>query len=516
MSIPQDNRYTLEWFKARGASDHTRKPAARVTLRKHQKEGSNAVVSAHSSGLPGFLLADDVGLGKTYTIIDAVCALAKLSKKPLNVLVISPLSVVPHWKHSLNDYGTTNTFWCVTNYDILKNFLSEPSVAKTAKKVRTRNKRVSKYGLSKHNWDIVICDESHRLKNPVSQRTRCVQRLVSTNRSGVKSVPAFTIWASATAGQNPLDLSYLARLFAARTHTKASTLANYETWCQANNLGVSKGKFGKWEYAPNDADYERVRSLLFDEFTFKTHTSICSLRRKPSMIASWPEISRQSMPVELTTKNFKAYQLAWETFLKEMSIVNKSKGKDSKNAMVVALRFRQKASILRAQSTALAIKDSIAEGYRPAVSVQFYDSIDAIVSFLPKTFKVGVIDGRVSAKNRETIRTNFQKGKLDCILFSVTEGISLHANSDSMHADTTPRMLLIHDLRWSALDMAQIEGRTHRDGQAAVAYYMYSEYTVEEKMVNSVLSKLKTMGDMLGDDTTALDALLEECLRASA
>ena len=199
----------------------------------------------------------------------------------------------------------------------------------------------------------------------------------------------------------------------------------------------------------------------------------------------------------------------WEKFIEEMQLISKSKGKTTKNAMVAALRFRQKASILRAKATSDAIKDFITEGYRPAVSMQFYDSIDSVKKLLGSVLKVGVIDGRT--KDRESVRLKFMQGKLDCVLFSVTEGISLHANSDVSGADSTPRVLLIHDLRWSALDMAQIEGRTHRDGQSALAYYMYSENTVEEKMVDAVVNKLKTMSEMLGDDTTALDSLLSEC-----
>lgn len=503
--------YTLEWFEIQRKNKfaHSRKADKHITLRPHQTEGTKAIVKAYNADLPGFMLADDVGLGKTYTIIDSVNQISGKSKKRLNILVISPLSVVPHWKHSLRSYGTTNSLWCVTNYDILKNFLKKPVAARTAKKTRTQNKRHAQSGLSKVQWDIVICDESHRLKNPLSQRTRCVSRLVNTKSDGNRETPAFTIWASATAGQNPLDLSYLGALLAARTGSKPKELVDYAQWCLTNNLGVSRGKFGKWEYVPKKGDYERVRSMLFDEFELNGKKLVASLRRKPTMISGWPEMMRQTLPASLSPKEYKAYELVWEKFIEEMKLISKSKGKTTKNAMVAALRFRQKASILRAKATSEAIKDFIIEGYRPAVSMQFYDSIDSVKKLLGSLLKVGVIDGRT--KDRESVRLKFMQGKLDCVLFSVTEGISLHANSDVSGADSTPRVLLIHDLRWSALDMAQIEGRTHRDGQSALAYYMYSENTVEEKMVDAVVNKLKTMSEMLGDDTTALDSLLSEC-----
>lgn len=103
----------------------------------------------------------------------------------------------------------------------------------------------------------------------------------------------------------------------------------------------------------------------------------------------------------------------------------------------------------------------------------------------------------------------FQRGDADVAVFSIVEGISLHAGEVASVGDATPRSLLLHDLRWSALEMAQIEGRTHRDGQAAVAHYLFGLGTVEERMVRAVVQKLTTMAGMLGDDVTALEALLD-------
>jgi hypothetical protein len=62
-------------------------------------------------------------------------------------------------------------------------------------------------------------------------------------------------------------------------------------------------------------------------------------------------------------------------------------------------------------------------------------------------------------------------------------------------------------MRWSALDVAQIEGRCHRDGENAAVWYLFAPDSVEEKVARAVLQRLEDMGDMLGDDTTGLDAL---------
>lgn len=486
-----------------------------VVLRAHQEEAASAVIAAASAGLPGFLLADEVGLGKTYSVVFAVRRLAEGRSRPLRVLVLAPLSVVPHWRRSLFDAGHGNVLWCVTNYERARSLLTRPSSSVSAKRTRTRNKRHASEGRAKVAWDVVVCDESHRLKNPLSQRSKAVRRLVSTGPRGSRVSPAFTVWVSATAGQDPLELSYLASLFASRHGSGRPAPDRFPEWCRDHGLAVRRGRFGAWEYEPGPGDAETVRSLLFDPFRPRKAPPrsrvLAALRRRPTEIRGWPELVRQLYPVPLDARARVLYQLAWEEFRRTLLL--SARGADSANALVAALRFRQKASLLRVPGTVQMVRDLVEDGLRPAVSVQFQESASAIVDALVSPEersapRVVRIDGSVAASDREERRLRFQRGDADVVVFSVVEGISLHAGEIASGADLVPRVLLLHDLRWSALEMAQIEGRTHRDGQAALARYLYGEDTVEERMVAAVVEKLVTMAGMLGDDTTALDALL--------
>lgn len=462
-------------------------------------------------GLPGFLLADEVGLGKTYSVVSAVQRIAAKRTRPLRVLVLSPLSVVPHWRRSIDDMGVGNVLWCVTNYEQVKSLLIRPVSSISAKRTRTKNKRHAAEGRSRVPWDVVVLDESHRLKNPLSQRSKAVRQLVTTSDRGKRAKPAFSLWVSATAGQNPLELSYLSPLFSSRHGTPVAGLDGFAAWCRDRGLAVSRGAFGSWEYVPGPGDEEKVRALLFDPFRPRAQAAKVlvrgALRRRPTEISGWPELVRQLSPVLLDARSFRLYELAWEEFRRSLSLA--AKGRDSQNALVAALRFRQKSSLLRVPGTVQMARDMLEDGLRPAVSVQFMESAASIESSLASS-GLGVvrIDGSVAAAEREARRLSFQRGQADVVVFSVVEGISLHAGERSSSADDVPRALLLHDLRWSALEMAQIEGRTHRDGQAAVAHYLFGLGTVEEQMVLAVVEKLATMAGMLGDDLTALEALL--------
>jgi len=63
---------------------------------------------------------------------------------------------------------------------------------------------------------------------------------------------------------------------------------------------------------------------------------------------------------------------------------------------------------------------------------------------------------------------------------------------------------VIHDLRWSAIQMAQIEGRCHRDGRFAQVYWTYASDTVEDKIARVGAGRIQSMKEMIGDDVETL------------
>jgi hypothetical protein len=370
----------------------------------------------------------------------------------MNVLVLCPLSVVAHWKRSLEHAGTGGNNWCVINYDRVKNLLDVPQTALDAKRTRTRNKRIAQKGTSLINWDVVICDESHRLKNPLSQRSAAVANVIG------KKDPAFVIYLSATAGQNPLELAYLAPLLAYATKTSVRSMADFEHWCREQGLAVRKGRFGGWTWERNEPDLHAVRAMLFEG------RRPVGLRRRPQDLAGWPELNRVLFEIELDTDERWLYEQAWDEFRAQMAMI--AAGDTTHNPMVLALRFRQKASLIRVRHTAAAVADLLDDGLQVAVSVNFRDTATALNEHLTARGVASVIiSGGEEPALREQRRIAFQQGDTPVVIFTVTEGISLHANEQAVNATDTTRALLIHDIRWSALDMAQIEGRCVLAGQ---------------------------------------------------
>lgn len=479
----------------RTAAGHS--PTRSVDLHPHQQQAAELIADAHRLGRAGFLLADEVGLGKTYS---ALAGIEKLSGR-LNVLVLCPLAVVYHWRRSIDAIGAKHRY-CVINYDRAKKLLEAPQSAKDAKRARTKNQRTANKGRSLVAWDVVVADESHLLKNPNAQRSAAVRQL---------SVDAFTVWCSATAGQNPVELSYLHRLIGDLTGRKVGHgLVDYATWCK--DLGIKvKSSFGGLAWDRNPEDLTKIKEILF------SGAAPGALRRRPSDIVGWPELERIAWPVGLTPVDREIYDAAWEE-VRRLALQDREQRQNGRrptragggNSLVALLRFRQKASALRVDATADLVETLLENDKQVAVSTEFLDTLRALEERLARRkIASATIHGAMAASERETNRIDFQQGRRNVVLFTVKEGISLHAGEKSSAATDTDRITIIHDPRWDAISTAQIEGRTWRDGQRSTCYHTYAADTAEEKVVSTMLSKLSAMKTMLADDPDDVTALLD-------
>ncbi|MDB5216332.1 MAG: Helicase, family [Myxococcaceae bacterium] len=473
---------------SRSAPVSPSKPAGTIVLRAHQEEAARAIVAARTAGRAGFLLADDVGLGKTISAWEAVLRM----KDARTVLVVCPLAVVAHWRRTIEAMGDGGRDVIVLNYDRLGKLFDVTPQAR--KKIRTK-KGLARAGTAPA-MDVVIWDESHRCKNPTAARSKLAAKL---NASA-----GFRLWLSATAGQNPLELSYLAPLLASVTGTRASDLKDFEQWCLDQGLGVTRGAYGKWDWRGDPADCEKVRKLLFDPGARKISAGI---RRRPEDIAGWPAINRILTPIDLDGEARSLYEQAWTEFREAMELA--PRGRDPKSALAATLRLRQKSSLIRAEGTVELARELLENGHQVAISVAFLETLTA----LRTSFESGLgsvpcaaIHGAIPAAQREEERLRFQRGEARVVLFTVEEGISLHQGESAAHGKKgdAPRSELIHDLRWSAIQMAQIEGRCHRDGRFAQVYWAYAADSIEERIAQVVARRIQSMKEMVGDDVETL------------
>jgi len=450
--------------------------------RPHQIVARDAILRARRQGRPGFLLGDLTGLGKTLAVWLAIAAMPEP-----DLLIVCPKGAMPQWRRTILLSGETGKTVTLINYERTKSLFTPPP-ASLKRSVRAKNNELAKAGAPKRTWPLVIFDESHRLRNPTAQQSVACRRIADA--------AAFTVYMSATAGQSPHELSYLGRLLAHGLGGALDTIGGFRELMKRLRIGRAKGRWNNWHWEPNDRDRQAMADLLY-----KGGDAI-GLRRRPGDIVGWPEVQREVAPVALDAPGRKLYEATWREFRHELGLAGGSTR--TPTGRVAGIRYRQKASLLRIAGTAEFAGDLLDDGLQVAISVAFIETGAALEQKLAAAgWRVGQINGAREAAANEATRLAFQTGQLDAVLFTVTESISLHRGE--MPGGDRDRALILHDMRHSAVQLQQIEGRCHRDGQRATIYYAFAEGTVEERIAARVVGRMAVMDGMAGDDTGGLD-----------
>lgn len=137
---------------------------ARVDLNPHQVDA--AMFAFQSPLSQGVLLADEVGLGKT---IEAGLVLAQyFAERKRKILLIVPAALRNQWLSELDDkFYIKSVILESKNFNSLKKQgVVNPFEQKDSVVICSYNFVASKqFEVSKVNWDLVVIDEAHRLRN---------------------------------------------------------------------------------------------------------------------------------------------------------------------------------------------------------------------------------------------------------------------------------------------------------------------------------------------------------------
>ncbi|GAA2734025.1 hypothetical protein GCM10010439_55480 [Actinocorallia aurantiaca] len=133
-------------------------PSPCMDLSDYQRDGVarvRALLARHG----GALIADEVGLGKTY--IAGEVARLSLLEGCGSVLVVSPASLCRMWRRRLAEWGLGGVQ--VISYDRLVSLY----------------RKVTEHGHQWQRYGLLIADEAHTLRNPLTMRMEAVRSLLS-------------------------------------------------------------------------------------------------------------------------------------------------------------------------------------------------------------------------------------------------------------------------------------------------------------------------------------------------
>lgn len=525
-----------------------RKGANLFTPRDHQKVAGKAIFEAYKEGWPGFLEADKTGLGKTLSTLTGLAYI--VSKDPRfgegkrlpKLLVVCPKRVMPVWRNTLRAFPLAGMRMrvMVINYQSMLKLIQPPKEAYSKKKKRSKDRLTATKGKPRINWDFVIFDESHYLKNYPSSTTSLVAANVAKlDQPYLRGKSPFVISATATPGATPLNFAtmapWLARLVAPRSESaKKVTPSTWGEFLESCDFAVKRGKVGwNWAVLPffgkdaDDPDIKRAYEHKYREVKAKQREDAgkigAALKRKdapfimrsPKDIAGWPEQQVIPLPIELDPAGRVTYSEVWSRFREFLRLPPAKQ--DSQSRLVESLRYRQKSSLLKAPSMIEQVIDWVDQGFQVYVSFEFIETLEQYAEGLEKA-GIPYVMATGKTKDVEAERMKFQKGKAKVVLSTLLEGVSFHSKEqlpDGTLATTAPRITLMQDLRQNNLSNEQAFGRCHRDGENSVLYIPYFADTVDERIISSFTNKTANMKMMTGASDEDAE-LLERVFEAAA
>ncbi|KIQ20059.1 DEAD/DEAH box helicase [Rhodococcus sp. MEB064] len=483
--------------------------------RDTQLESVHRQLTALEEGFPYFAQMDSTGLGKTLSVCEAV---RQMSAAEIGtVLVVAPKGALPGWRRTIADSEadiepSDRKRWLLVTYQSTKKLLSVPPDTDLGKRKRTQNKRTITLGELRFDIDVVIADECHALMNIESQQSQIVWRYQEAARS--------VVWMSATPGYQPLHFAYMARAIEQSRGVEIvgdddqlgyALTVKWANFLDESGFAIKAGKastgLATWRWEPEDAA-RRERDIAAVHGWLSGGAVPWSISR-PS-----PPTPREPLGQELTAAQKRLYNSAWVDYRKEVGLpmwkVSGGKRVLQKNPSVRAatLRFRQKCSYLRIPASADQVRTWVKAGNQVFVSMFYRESVAALADDLRESgLAVAVVDGSMSSPEQEAEIRRFQTGDATVIVSTTTSAINLHTNEMLLPEGTTstlaPRVTLIHDPRWTPIDIRQIEGRANRvdkdhNHTTSTCYYGYAEGTVEEEMVLTGVERIADLGSIVG------------------
>lgn len=458
-------------------------------LRPHQIAGVDFIVNSvlgkrHNYG-DGCILADEMGLGKTLTSIAAIHTLIR-NKFVQNALIICPVTLISNWKAEFSKWLPPFRYpqFGVLSIDqsgMGNNSLKDP-VVKFFSDRQFKSYQVMIVGYERvrlilpqitalaKEFDLVVCDEGHRLKTTNSKTTEAIEQLCGSKRVILTGTPI----------QNDLG----------------------EFWALANftNPGIfgSEAQFNRRYAGPMSSvkEVDRKRDEAVEELT-----ELCDefmLRRDVSTIEKYVNIPKAEFIVFCRPSNRQSIKYQQTTGQVFDALTGDSSGPIDQGACLQAIGELKK----------IAAGDQVDQGGKLAFLSSLLDSLSKIspqekivivsgsTRVLDITQNICIskrmswlrLDGSTPQEKRQSNVNIFNKQSVSSsrvfLLSSRSGGMGLNLVGAS-------RLVLL-DCDWNPAIDAQVMGRIYRDGQKrpCFIYRLLTTGTIDEKMFQRQLSKI--------------------------
>ena len=432
---------------------------------EHQKEAIQKLVENKK-----FILADDMGLGKTTSTI--IASLESGSKK---VLIICPATLKINWKREIENYSdksiyiaesknfSTEADFVIINYDIIKNF-HDP-------------KKKDDSQVLAANFDLVIIDEAHYIKNATAQRTKLINDIVKKTER---------LWLLTGTPMTSRPIDYFNLLSLIDSPVAKNWMAYAIRYCSGYQFNVGGRKVWNVTGASN---LEELRD----------RTLGLTLRRLKENVLDLPD--KIITPVYLRLKS-KSYENVMGEYY-DWYDKNPEESKSLTVQFSKLTKIRQIIADEKIEQTIELAENIIEQDKKVIIFCNFTDSLNKITEHFGKS--AVKLDGSMSKHERQNSVDQFQENpKVKVFVGNIKAagvGITL----------TAAEAVIMNDLSFLPSDHAQAEDRAYRYGQKnnVLVYYPIFENTIEGIIYDILNNKKQVIATVMGDNQHPADAAEE-------
>lgn len=423
---------------------------------QYQKEGVEHVVRNFNGRA---LIADDMGLGKTLQAI-ALSKYYNIHK----VLVVCPAYLRYNWKAEFYKWlGIEEVSLIKKGKDQLNGYPVIISYELAVKK---------KQDLMDYGFDMVICDESHYMKNHKTKRTRGLAPLI-------RSIDKALLLTGTPALNRPSELFAQANMIRKDFFPKFKLYA--ERYCDRK-----MSPLGYWDDSGSSNPHE---------IHWLAKKTVMIRRLKRDVLKDLPEKHRSQLHISMDVRHTYPMIPLFEEWKELNRAIPKMKACSKE---VQAADFRRKCIIsqlygLTAEAKASAIqqlvKDNVQTGQQFLVFCYHKTLMDSIMEVCPEAMR---IDGDTATELRHQYVKDFQEGKYQVAVLSMLAagtGITL----------TSASHVIFAEMYWVPGVLMQSEDRVHRIGQKNPCHiqYVICENTLDPYIYKAIQWKLETIDGCL-------------------
>ncbi|KAI5172558.1 hypothetical protein NEFER03_1633 [Nematocida sp. LUAm3] len=160
------------------------------TLRDYQIEGLNWLVNMYEMKI-NCILADEMGLGKTLQTISLLGYLYRIKKNRMPNLLIVPKSTLQNWKNEFKKFmpGAKTLIFHCSRKDIRSKSKELQELDYIACITTYEMCLMGKSTFQSINWQYIVIDEAHRIKNEETMLSKVVRVFPCTNRLLLTGTP---------------------------------------------------------------------------------------------------------------------------------------------------------------------------------------------------------------------------------------------------------------------------------------------------------------------------------------